>query len=148
MLIVGRVLLVLVVSFMLLLAAWIFVWTTEDLIPSPDGASHVLVQTRGCMADCILAVKLQAGWRTITLAERADCAVGFAYAKWFDNVVAVLVDGVYCGDLNAAYDLSTNQPVDYEKYKSRLTQAIIEAYGASPGTPAIREQYYRRKKRP
>jgi hypothetical protein len=52
-------------------------------------------------------------WRTTTLAEKRDCLIMFAHAAWSGTIVAVFVDGGYCGQIKAAYGLATGRAIDF-----------------------------------
>jgi hypothetical protein len=109
----------------------IVAWGTVYNSVSPDGALELVVQEKGCFADCALRVGLKRGWHTEQIAWKSDCVVNFAHAEWSGTTVATFVDGGYCGDIRVAYDMKARRLVDFTSAEPWLRDSIIKAYGVT-----------------
>ena len=105
---------------------------TKTSSASRNGEVELLVQEKGCFADCAVQVIVKRGWRTEQIAWKSDCVINFAHADWAGNIVAVFVDGGYCGQIKAAYDTSSRRAVDFRSTERRLSNSIIKAYRVTP----------------
>lgn len=103
-------------------------WRTVYSSASSDRDSVLLVQEAGCFADCSVRVVMMQGRRERVIATASDCAVTFAHSAWSGSIVAVLVDGLYCGQIKVAYDTATESKVDFESAQAWLKLSIVEAY--------------------
>lgn len=109
----------------------ILTWrTVYSSIPS-DRRAELRVEETNCFADCEVQIVVARGWREQQIAHRFDCAVQFAHASWSGSVVAVFVDGSFCGQIKVAYDTATQRTVDFESAQSWLKPAIIQAYSVT-----------------
>ena len=106
----------------------IVTWGTVYHSVSPDKASELLVQEKGCFADCALQVVLKRGWHMERIASKGDCVVNFAHADWSGNIVAVFVDGGYCGQIRVAYDFNAHRMIDFNSAVPWLRSSIVNAY--------------------
>ena|SRR2546425_5982544 len=110
----------------------IVTWGTVYSSVSRNGEVELLVQEKGCFADCAVQVIVKRGWRTEQIAWKSDCVINFAHADWAGNIVAVFVDGGSCGQIKAAYDISSRRAVDFRSTERWLSNSIIKAYGVTP----------------
>jgi hypothetical protein len=56
----------------------------------------------------------------------------FAHAAWSGNVMAIFVDGSYCGTIKAAYDVQAHRAVDFTSVEPWLKEAIARDYHVTP----------------
>jgi hypothetical protein len=101
-------------------------------VGAPDGKTQLLVQEKGCFADCAVQVVVKRTWAAGQIAWKSDCIVNFAHAEWSGNVVAVFVDGGYCGPIKVAYDTTLRRTVDFKMAEDWLKSSIIKAYRVTP----------------
>ena len=106
----------------------VLTWETVYSSASSDRHAELRVQRTNCFGDCEVQIVVVRGWREQQIAHRFDCAVQFAHASWSGSVVAVFVDGSFCGQIKVAYDTATQRTVDFESASSWLKPAIIHAY--------------------
>jgi hypothetical protein len=111
--------------------AGILTWKTVYSSASPDRKASLRVEERACFADCALQIAVNRGWSSARIAQKTDCVVFFAHAAWSGSVVAVFVDGVYCGQIRAAYDFASNRVIDFKAAEPWLREAIIRDYGVT-----------------
>lgn len=107
-------------------------WKTVYSSVSPDRKESIRVEETNCFSDCTVRVVVSNGQETKTIAKKLDCAVFFAHAAWSGSLVAVFVDGVYCGDIRIAYDLASNRALDFRVAQGWLGEAIIREYAITP----------------
>lgn len=86
-----------------------------------------------------MRIVVQQGWRSDQIARREDCIVNFAHANWSGPLVAVFVDGGYCGQFKVAYDVHLRGQVDFALVAGRLRESIVKAYGVTPAELAAND---------
>jgi hypothetical protein len=106
-------------------------WTTVYLCPLPDGAAVLKVETLSNFGDEELRVVVNRGWQSKEIAYRSDCSLNFAHGAWQESVVAVFIDGGYCGQIRIAYDATTQRAIDFKAAEPWLRAAIIKSYTVS-----------------
>jgi hypothetical protein len=116
---------------LLAMSCGILTWRTVYSSDSPDHRAQIAVQDRCGIPDCAVQVVAQRGWHTANIATKSDCVVFFAQAVWSGTVVAVFVDGTYCGTIKAAFDVATDRKVEFEAFAPQLQSAIIREYGVT-----------------
>ncbi|MEP7364283.1 MAG: hypothetical protein ABI972_13600 [Acidobacteriota bacterium] len=110
----------------------IVTWRTAYSSAPSYRHDELLVQETNCFpADCEVQVVVQRGWQSQQIAHEFDCVIHFAHAAWSGSVVAVFVDGFYCGQIKVAYDTETKRKVDFESAQAWLKPAIVEAYNVT-----------------
>jgi hypothetical protein len=109
----------------------IVIWGTVYSAASRDGSAQVLVQEKGCFADCAVQIVVKRGWHSEQIAWRSDCYITFAHAEWLGDVVAVFVDGTYCGQIRVAYDSRLRRSIDFKSAEDRLRSSIVRAYNVT-----------------
>lgn len=101
------------------------------LLVTSDGEAQVLVQEKGCFADCAVQVVVKRGWSAEQIAWKSDCIINFAHAEWSGGVVAVFVDRGYCGPIRVTYDRTSRRSVDFKMTEQWIKPSIIKAYGVT-----------------
>lgn len=90
-------------------AVWLYTWTTEYSSKSPDGSREVRVQTRACLADCVLRIHAISGLTRAEIARDNDCIFRDASTEWRNTIVEVHVKTTFCGRLTATYNFATGE---------------------------------------
>ena len=113
---------------------------TKTSSASRNGEVELLVQEKGCFADCAVQVIVKRGWRTEQIAWRSDCVINFAHADWAGNIVAVFVDGGYAAAA-ALIERLWEERMRTPARPLRDAKTILQEWAQARGlpTPAYRE---------
>jgi len=123
----------------------IVTWGTVYSSASRNGEVELLVQEKGCFADCAVQVIVKRGWRTELIAWKSDCVINFAHADWAGNIVAVFVDGGPCGQIKAAYDTSSRDGVTPRELQADNGDVFAWATNPGDGNPRRSMDDFRRR---
>jgi hypothetical protein len=119
------------VAFTLLACRVMLTWETVYSSKSPDATAELLVQRSNCFADCLIRVVVNQGWQSEEIERRSDCVVMFAHAAWRSDVVAIFIDGLYCGPIKVAFNTKTRRVIGFETSEHWLRASIEESYAVS-----------------
>jgi hypothetical protein len=96
------------------------------------GDARVCVEQKCGLADCSVRIEVDQGSRSEQIAYRRGCVINFAQASWTGPIVGVFVDGGYCQQIKAAYDVAANRVVPFSTVESVVKSAIIQDYRVGP----------------
>jgi hypothetical protein len=110
----------------------ILTWKAIYSCPRPGIKGAVRVEEMCGLADCNVRIVVTDRWLDTPVTQRRGCVVMFAHAAWLGNLVAIFVDGGYCGTIKAAYDVQAHRAVDFTSVEPWLKQAIVRDYHVTP----------------
>jgi hypothetical protein len=106
----------------------IVTWREVYCSNQAHGNARVCVEQKCGMADCSLRIVVDQGSRSEQIAYRRGCIINFAEASWTGSVVAIFVDGGYCQQIKAAYDVGAQRVVPVSTFEPALRSAIVDDY--------------------
>jgi hypothetical protein len=108
-------------------------WKEVYCANQPHGNARACVAQKCGFADCSVRIKVDQGWRSAQISYRRGCTLNFAQASWVGPVVGVFVDGGYCQQIEAAYDVESNRAVPFSAAEVAVRSAVVREYGVGPG---------------
>jgi hypothetical protein len=108
-------------------------WRDVYCANQPHGNARACVSQKCGFADCSVRIKIDQGWRSAQIGYRRGCTLNFAEASWVGPIVGVFVDGGYCQQIEAAYDVESNRTVPFSMAERAVRAAIARDYGVAPG---------------
>jgi hypothetical protein len=117
-----------VVTLTVLSGCGIVTWQGVYCSNQTHGNARVCVEQKCGLGDCSLRIVVAQGSRHEQIAYRRGCVLNFAEAYWTGSVVATFVDGGYCQQMKAAYDVALQRTVPVSTFEPGLRSAIVEDY--------------------
>jgi hypothetical protein len=107
-------------------------WDEVYCSKQPHGNARACVEQKCGLSDCSVRISVKQGWRSEQIGYRRGCVINFAETSWVGSVAGIFVDGGYCQQIEAAYDVDSNRTVPFSTVEAAVRSAIVDDYRIDP----------------